>query len=276
MSSMDDTETSKVSKLNKASDSAATARARRRVKAPSRKPTTSLTEAAVLGKAARRCVLCFALDGNLDEQHGQIAHLDRDRSNSAEGNLAFMCLKHHSIYDSTTRQHKNYTIEEVKAARLRLHDLVATGKYLDSDVLRVHHEEADRRTLSKFLALLPFNGVITFLIEHDFRAAYRLSDLDNLRRFYYDYGGPEHEFLNSELESSRRELREAIRQLLSTLASKTFSADAGANFVGVPSEWEYEAPERYREAVDKIHENVKAVLTAYDATVRLARRKLCI
>jgi hypothetical protein len=42
----------------------------------------------------------------LSEKLGQIAHLDKDPSNAAEDNLAFMCLTHHALYDSKTSQHK--------------------------------------------------------------------------------------------------------------------------------------------------------------------------
>jgi hypothetical protein len=37
---------------------------------------------------------------------------------------------HHSLFDSTTSQHKNYTIGEIKAARARLYELVGEGKHL--------------------------------------------------------------------------------------------------------------------------------------------------
>jgi hypothetical protein len=84
----------------------------------------------VLLKSARRCPLCFHLDGDLKEKPGQVAHLDRNRANGAEDNLAFICLPHHSIFDSTTRQHKNYTIHELKVLRMRLYEAVAEGKHL--------------------------------------------------------------------------------------------------------------------------------------------------
>src|ERR1017187_8108433 len=35
-----------------------------------------------------------------------------DRTNRAEDNLAWMCLPHHSLFDSKTSQHKNYRSEE--------------------------------------------------------------------------------------------------------------------------------------------------------------------
>lgn len=97
-------------------------------KKPARKPIPPDVETAVLAKSGRRCALCFHLDGDLTEKIGQIAHVDGDRSNAAEDNLAFMCLTHHSLFDSKTSQHKNYTISEVKAARASLYILVAKKK----------------------------------------------------------------------------------------------------------------------------------------------------
>src|ERR1017187_2021791 len=99
-------------------------------KKPPRKKTLPDVETAVLANSARRCILCFHLKGDLTEKLGQIAHLDEDRTNRAEDNLAWMCLDHHSLYDAKTRQHKNYTIQEVKTARARLYALVAEGNHL--------------------------------------------------------------------------------------------------------------------------------------------------
>ena len=76
-------------------------------------------------RSERRCVLCFHLSQDLREKRGQIAHLDKDPSNGAQDNLAFMCLDHHSLFDSRTSQHKNYTLGEVKAARSLLYEAIA-------------------------------------------------------------------------------------------------------------------------------------------------------
>jgi hypothetical protein len=98
-------------------------------KKPPRGRPVKDTETAVLAKSARRCALCFHITGDLAEKIGQIAHLDSDPSNSVEHNLAWMCLPHHSLFDSKTSQHKNYTISEVKEARDRLYALVAAGRF---------------------------------------------------------------------------------------------------------------------------------------------------
>jgi tetratricopeptide (TPR) repeat protein len=89
-----------------------------------RKPTDPAVEARVLAQSARRCCLCFCLEGDLTEKLGQMAHLDQDPGNCSEENLAYLCLDHHSLYDSTTSQHKNYTIAEVKDARAQLYAAV--------------------------------------------------------------------------------------------------------------------------------------------------------
>lgn len=82
-------------------------------------------EAKILMRSARRCCLCFYLDDDVNEKLGQLAHLDRDGSNNSEDNLAFLCLHHHSVYDSHTNQHRLYTITEVKEARKRLYEDVS-------------------------------------------------------------------------------------------------------------------------------------------------------
>lgn len=78
----------------------------------------------------RRCAICFYLDRDTNPKKGQIAHLDRRRSNSIEENLAFLCLAHHSEYDSTASQHKNFTVLEVKRARKALYRWVKRGMLL--------------------------------------------------------------------------------------------------------------------------------------------------
>lgn len=75
----------------------------------------------ILTQSARRCALCFGLRGDVSEKKGQLAHLDRNPSNSDEGNLAYLCLDHHDQYDSRTSQSKGLTEGEVKEYRARLY-----------------------------------------------------------------------------------------------------------------------------------------------------------
>ena len=97
-----------------------------------RKRIPTETETNVLLKGARRCPLCFYLHGDLTEKHGQIAHLNNNSANFEEDNLVFLCMVHHSVYDSTTSQHKNYTIHEVKAMRTALYSAIANREHVNA------------------------------------------------------------------------------------------------------------------------------------------------
>ncbi len=78
-------------------------------------PLAILTD--ILVSSRRRCAICFGLNRDTSLKSGQVAHLDHDASNNAAQNLAFLCLEHHDLYDSTTRQSKNVTRSEVMAFR---------------------------------------------------------------------------------------------------------------------------------------------------------------
>lgn len=75
----------------------------------------------VLTRHRRRCPVCFGLDFDLRQKDGQIAHLDRDRTNNAPSNLEFLCLAHHNDLDTRTSQAKGLSAAEVThyAAELR-------------------------------------------------------------------------------------------------------------------------------------------------------------
>lgn len=84
-----------------------------------------MTETAIVTKSRRRCAICFGLHGDRSKKRGQIAHLDRNRTNNVEDNLAFLCLDHHDEYDSKTSQSKGLTEQEVKVYRGQLYQEAA-------------------------------------------------------------------------------------------------------------------------------------------------------
>ena len=93
-----------------------------------RKRTPTTTETELLARCRRRCCICYGLEGDLTEKDGQIAHLDKDPSNSALDNLAYLCLRHHNQYDSRRSQSKGLTIGEVKRFREELYQALAAGE----------------------------------------------------------------------------------------------------------------------------------------------------
>ncbi len=79
-----------------------------------RKPVPLKTQTNVLVKSRRRCCICYGLHRDHGIKQGQVAHIDRNSSNSEESNLAFLCLSHHDEYDSTTRQSKGLSPDEIR------------------------------------------------------------------------------------------------------------------------------------------------------------------
>jgi hypothetical protein len=232
-------------------------------------------ETKVLTSGARRCALCFHLVGDLSEKEGQIAHVDRNRANKAPDNLAFLCLPHHSIYDSTNSQHKNYTPRELKAVRAQLYEAIAAGKHhtYRRDAARPQPGlAADRQTLEALTSLMASTRTIAWLREFNFAGfSFDSSRLDGLD-IYVNQKGAEHEFIDTELEPLRKGFQDASRKLLSEIAVNVFST--GSGHVGIPQDWEIDQPERFYKGVETIHSGTTVVCNTYDDLVRLAKRKL--
>ena len=132
-----------------------------------RKRIDSFTETKILTKSKRRCCLCTGLYGDYSEKKGQIAHLDKNNSNNNIENLCWLCFDHHSQYDSTTSQHKNYTKQEVKEYRNKLYFDLENHDYINI--------ETSKTPITKPYALF-FSGVNGFL---EFSSK-KLSDSKNL------------------------------------------------------------------------------------------------
>ena len=71
--------------------------------------------------------MCFGLQGDLAEKKGQIAHIDRDPSNSTPENLVYLCMEHHDQYDSRTSQSKGMTPNELRFYRDELYKTLDTN-----------------------------------------------------------------------------------------------------------------------------------------------------
>ncbi len=99
----------------------------------------------VLVTSRRRCCVCFGLSNDTGEKKGQVAHIDRDASNSARDNLVFLCFDHHDQYDSRTSQSKGLTVEEVRRYQAQLARFIAQSLPLsDVDVTRALLAGLDR------------------------------------------------------------------------------------------------------------------------------------
>ena len=92
-----------------------------------RAPIPKPVETQVLTASQRKCCLCYYLKGIRSHRKGQIAHLNRDPSDSRFENLVWLCLEHHDEYDSRTSQSKGLTPEEVRTHRDHLYQELGTA-----------------------------------------------------------------------------------------------------------------------------------------------------
>lgn len=92
------------------------------------------TEAKVLMMSKRWCALCYGLKNLREEKRGQIAHINKDSSDSRFENLVFLCIDHHDQYDSTTSQSKNYTQAEVRRYRDQIYAYNSNQQYSNSEI----------------------------------------------------------------------------------------------------------------------------------------------
>lgn len=113
-----------------------------------------ITQTKILTECKRKCALCVGLSGDYNEKKGQLAHLNKNNSDNKYDNLCFLCFDHHSVYDSTSSQHKNYTINEVK-------------HYRDTLIRELKMENFDTKPSINFNPSKPyylsFNGINSFI-----------------------------------------------------------------------------------------------------------------
>ena len=94
----------------------------------SRPKISTKTETEVLLRSRRRCAICFGLERDDSVKSGQIAHLDRNRSNNKIENLVFLCLDHHDQYDSRPSQSKGFRKAEVQCYRAELEEALRASR----------------------------------------------------------------------------------------------------------------------------------------------------
>ncbi|WP_139334172.1 MULTISPECIES: hypothetical protein [Acidiphilium] len=242
---------------------------------PARKTIPSATELYVLDQSRYRCALCFRLNGNLNEKRGQIVHLDHDRANCVEDNLAFLCLDHHSQYDSRTSQHRNYTPQIIKKARAKLYQAIADGHHTSNSYPRSTVRETDRVMFSELVDMMNRSRTADFLRRTCFGSqSFHWRELDEIDNYLQCTNGAEHEFIDLDLETLRQRFIAEYDTFRSLLAENTRPTKHNPPYRTVPMEWEETDPKRYTTTVMMLRDAADKVCTAYDELVRTARERM--
>jgi hypothetical protein len=237
-----------------------------------RKATPKPTELLVLDRSRRRCALCYQLKTDLTEKRGQIAHLDKDPANFAEDNLAWLCLEHHSEYDSRTSQHKNYTIGEVKKARGALYVAIEDTKHLAPAAVRFEGRNADRETLADIIKCL--SSLMGRLRTWSFNGtSFPVEWFDPIGDFLHERSGPEFEFVDPDLEADRQAMINRMSRL-HRLIGRVSRPAGQPGWYCIPIEWLDTKPEHYNKMASRFDAATREACRRYEALVRSARRKL--
>ena len=141
--------------------------------------------------------------------------------------------------------------------------------------------EVDRRLLAALLELLPSStGVMAFLRDYDFAAAFRWESVSPLERFVQEWDNAECRFHDSALERERAELLQAGDRFLWNLIKATGPEP------GEPGEWQAVVDARYRDTfrlegreadirrVDEVNQMATNVYSQHQRLIETARRRL--
>jgi hypothetical protein len=136
-----------------------------------------------------------------------------------------------------------------------------------------HGQAADLATLNRIQELLPSTGTIEYLRVHSFGNAHRGAFLEPLDRFLEETGGPENRFLSPELETLRRNFRDAIATFQALVGKYTFR-HIQPDMYEVPAEWERKGSGLYWKAAREMNTAAAEVTRRYDKLIETARREL--
>jgi hypothetical protein len=164
-----------------------------------RKKISDTVKNNILVKSRRRCALCYGLDNDTNVKDGQIAHIDRNNENNTEENLAYLCLNHHNLYDSTFKQTVNFTPVELKFYKKKLEEDILTNSFsLEKIVINSNNEFYNSHDHELFLKIKDvclennnLNKILNFNLGTSYNCDYFCIDEDNsicLTDYFYILG----------------------------------------------------------------------------------------
>jgi hypothetical protein len=221
--------------------------------------------------SGRHCCLCHKFCGLKIELH-HIVHSSEGGADTFDNctPLCFECHADMRSYDHKHPKGTKYTPEELRRHRDAWYIKVSaspgasyTSTSKDQDVTSYHW----------LVALLPFDGVMSYVQSRDFGAPFQLSNLEPLDQFAEKAQDPSREFIDADLEGMRRELISAIAEFRYYMFTHTWPM-RGSEYQAIPREWEDDQPDRFAKTIDKLNDLSRAVATAYTELVREARRRL--
>lgn len=171
-----------------------------------------------------------------------------------------------------------------RRSRRNQRSLVTLGNLSDSELIddpaAAGILKADKLTLEAIQTALP-SRTIEWIHEHDFGNGFWWKFVLPIEEFNSSYTGPEHEFLDEELESLRQELRRWTQEFIHLVSWHTAAVDKTDTFGyrKIPDQYDERgkySDEPFFRKSKEINDVADKVWSTYQSLVRRARIKLAL
>lgn len=121
-----------------------------------------------------------------------------------------------------------------------------------------------------------FNGsyCFYFMRNSSFEEIFKEDLYDSLNEYHYKLkNDPEFYFLDSELNSLKKDLDHSIEEILLILSFNAQFLDVNPILYAVPSDWRESQPEKFKEITTKANHHAERIVTIYEELIQSARMK---
>lgn len=226
---------------------------------------------AILVACGRHCCICHKFCGTKIELHHIV--LESEGGDNSLDNCVPVCFDCHADMRSYDHKHPKgtkYSRSEVRKHRDNWFEKIRTH---NGRPISDNSNAQDAATYKQLIQDLEYQTVMQFMHFHDFATSFDSSNLVPFSRFVRKWESPSLEFLDTDLEGMRCELRQKMEGLLEQIALTTFQIGQSKWF-GVPSDWEISHPKKYCETVTQLNNLSRGVYECYASLIREARRRL--
>jgi len=139
-----------------------------------------------------------------------------------------------------------------------------------------NNSSKDKDLYKKLLIELPSSGSIDFLRNHDFYNPFRINEYNQLLNFVYEWDNAEHEFINKDIEKTRKRLLGEINQFLDYSGTKTYPLKTDFQTVMTDIDSEIELSEETKKSISKLNEYGSSIYNLHQELIRKGRENLYI
>ena len=132
-------------------------------------------------------------------------------------------------------------------------------------------KEYDKKLYDELINLLPNLGIIDFLRQQNMGDTFIDANLDPLWTFDNEWNCVEREFINTNLDNIRKDIWKKTHEYLLIVSVETWHIGSSTKLRAIPSEWQFENPERFKKVVDSLHTLAGEIVDLHCILIRTAR-----